>query len=559
MEDALDRMLDLINASEESSDDDDNIEDPEYNDELKKLEDQIRLLVPADVNIDIRPIVVEVPEYDMENNVLSNEIRDRFKTEVVFEETDLFTSPLSTTNTMEGYLSNVSFHERDLIQELIPDEDVVIYRCNYGKVKLDCYEEPLKVRKTNRGRKKKEKKKKLRKKQGEGNDFNSQITFVVSSRTNSPNTFAKVYKFKIFRTGKLQLPGVHPHLIDDVIECTKIIVRKLNFYLHPGEENPTKQSCVVNVNPVMKNYKFIIKLPPGHIIDMEALRNLLSQERLAQFTDVEPIELNTTDTTDIELNTIDTIDTTDTTDTIEPSLDACEENPLSIYCAEGLETIVTKYTDGTLKRESLLNVSIDTSNQTPEIIHTMKTVEYNPKNPADDSTLIYETVKREKLLPINKPPHPRIFMLKYTRQDTKLSIKFSTPIFKKPKKMTRINIFMRGKINILGAFDTAVTRQICEYLHWLFTTHFDQLVVREGVAPQPIIPTWVENIEQTPDDIAVVIVEKFLNWLPPLPEMTELEYDLAMEFINKCYAEGLETANTYIKELLEGTELESLI
>jgi TATA-box binding protein (TBP) (component of TFIID and TFIIIB) len=460
MDDAFDRMFDLVAGGDSDSETDDNIENDDYNAELLAYENEIRQMEVPVVPVDIRPRMIEVAEFDPENNVLDPDVREEFKNECVFEETHIFSSPVSTTNTMEGYLSNVTFHERDLIQELIPDENLVLYRCNYGKLKFDGYTEPVKVRKTNRGRKKKEKKKKLRKKQGEGIDFNSQITFVVRSSL-TPEVIdeivpygTKVYKFKIFRTGKLQLPGVHQYLIDDVITCTRKIVDVLNFHLHPAESDPAKISRVININPVMKNYKFIVKLPPGHIIDMETLRQILARERERQFGDAIP----------------------------------------------------------------------------------------------DD---VHEGV----------PDHPSIFMLKYTRQDTKLSIKFSTPIYKKPKKKTRINIFMRGKINILGAFNAKVTKQICDYLHWIFETNYDDLVVPEGVVEvvAPPGPTWVENIEQPTDEEFETLIDEIINWLPPLPEMSHEDYNLAMKFIDDCYHEEMIIVNNCMLEYFRDTFVGALI
>ena len=450
MDDAFDNMFDI-----DDSESDDNIENDDYNAELQAIENEILQLVPIVVNIQPRPLMVEVVEFDEKNNVLDPIICEEFRLECIFDETDIFTKPVSTTNTMEGYLSNVKFHERDLIEELIPDEDMVLYHCNYGRVKYDGYTEPVKERKTNRGRKKKEKKKKLRKKQGTGNDFNSQITFVVrSTKAEEPVDGivpynSQVYKFKVFRTGKLQLPGVHQSNINDVICCTKKIAQIMNFHLHPGVIDSTKLTNVINVNPVMKNYKFIAKLLPGRIIDLEALKQILTAEKVMQKDD-------------------------------------------------------------------------------PDYY-------------------------------LNRPDHPGLFMVKYTRQDTKLSIKFSTPIFKDPKKRTRINIFMRGKINILGAFCAKVTRQICDYLHWVFEQNYDQIIVTEGSDDSIPIITWVENIEQYTDEESDDMINSFINWLPKLPETTEDDYINILNMIDEIYNEEINLANICLKNYFDGTDIGNFI
>lgn len=527
MDKAFDELLDIINgddiitpADNNSNDNtlydniaDDNIAD-DYDTQMGVAVDDVLKLVPIELRVEPQHEVIEVPEFDPKNNVLNLRIREEFRTECIFKEIDIFTSPVNTTNTMEGYLSNVSFHERDLIEELMPDDVMVLYKCNYGRVQYPGYVEPVKMKKTNRGRKKKEKKKKLRKKQGNGNEFNSQITFVVRTTVpkivllndtddttddttddnidndidniddntvdntddntddttdNTPNNTtgmeltsigvspindiptinpqstngiilvpsnSKVYKFKVFRTGKIQLPGVHQKSIEDVIECTKKIVDVLNFHLHTGIYDPSKLTSLINLNPVMKNYKFAVKLPPKHIIDMDLLKRILFTERM------------------------------------EPN----------------------------------------------------------------------ETA----------PIHPNIFMLKYTRQDTKLSVKFSTPVYKNPKKKTRINIFMRGKINILGAFDVNMTRQICTYLEWIFRSHYKTLIVPEGNVAQEL-PPLEPNIDNSDSD---VILTQFMNWMPQLPQLTDNEYELAMGFIDSVYNDIYTSTNNFLHDYFAGTELE---
>lgn len=285
----------------------------------------------------------------MQENLINLDLRAKFKEECIFQETAIFTTPVSTTNTMGGYISGVSFHEKDLIELINPTTDIVICKCNYGFKQHISYNEPVKIKDTNRGRKKKIKIKKPRKKQGDGSDFNSQITFVIRSETIKN----KVYKFKVFRTGELQLPGVYQSAIDDVLICANKIVTLLSeFY-------PTAK--LERLTPVMKNYKFVIKIPPTAILDLQ------------------------------------------------------------------------KYSD--------------------------------------------------KLLDSDYSEHcPDIFMSKYTRMDTKLSLKFSTPITKNAQKKTRVNIFMKGKVNILGAYDATDTSRICEFLHYILVNNYKEIVVFEGIS-----------------------------------------------------------------------------
>ncbi len=323
--------------------------------------------------------------YDEDNTLLDTDVRERFKAECNTPALPLFTALQPTTSTIEGFVSNVKLHERDLIQELYPDEDIVMYRCNFGKVVHDGYVEVEKVRTTNRGRKKKPKKERKRKVQGNGTDFNSQVTCVVRSTL----SMLKVHKIKVFRNGKLQLPGVHQSTVEDAIICAQKVAWVMNVHLHTTETDPAKKAYITNLNPVMKNYKFVVVLPPGHIIDLATLRSIFAQERLHNAT----------------------------------------------------------------------------------------------------------------------APRPAIFTIKYSRQDAaKLSIKFDTPMRRRADKRVRINIFMRGRINILGAFHFDTTMVLYKYLHSIFETHRAELIVAEGDRKgDPYIMT-TQNIEPpTPSELAAIL------------------------------------------------------
>jgi hypothetical protein len=426
MDDVFDRMFDIIN-------------EPDPHERDREIEAEIRDLKAQEVNI--RPTAPRPNnlDFDPENNILDPKVRDNFAGDI-FEEMSLFTAPQSTTITMEGYLSNIRFHEAELIGDLEANEDVVIMRCNFGKVIYPGYTEPVIVKTSNRGRKKKEKRKKNRKKQGAGTDFNSQITFMVRSETNPPPEMVNgiyhipsnsaLYKFKVFRTGEVQLPGVKPELIGDVINCADKIVRVLNFRLHPnGAEDELIK--MVNFNPVMKNYKFRTKIEDGQILDLVLLKKILSTEKSLQYGGEEVID-------------------------------------------------------------------------------------YNREDP---------------------PDCPSIFDIKHTREETKLSVKFRTPIFGKPDKTTRVNVFMRGKVNILGAFDVRDTRKIYTYLHWIIASNTESLIVTEA-SHRHKKWKWSQNIDNIDDSEANAIVAKFIMGLPILPTFTAEEYTDMERFIDECYAEA---------------------
>lgn len=364
MDDALDGMFDIICGDKEVvlppnivQQDDDN----QAINELLGIE-------PPEVNIPIRPVMIEVYPFDPESNMLVADIRETFKAEKIFRETDIFTEPVITTITMEGFLSNVNCHEKDLIEDMDADEEFVRIKNNFGEKIYPGYIQPVKKKKSNRGRKKKPPKARKRKRQGTGECFNSQTTFVMPS----PDTIvtdrivpsdATIYKFKVFRTGKIQLPGLDDTLvIDNIITLIDRLIILLNFHLHTCENDITKLTRLINLNPVMKNYKFRVKKPDDTwIVDLAELRQLL-----------------------------------------------------------------------------------------------------------------------QKMKPITEKP--KIFDIKYTRQEAKLSVRFSTPVHGNPKKCVRVNIFQSGKINILGGLKKETTDDICEFLNTLFTENKDVLLTRLGSA-----------------------------------------------------------------------------
>lgn len=93
----------------------------------------------------------------------------------------------------------------DHITNFEPTEIIPRIASNFCSVVLPKYDaEYINKPKSNRGRKPKtDKKKKKRKKQGTGNEFNSQMTFDVKSN----ELDNKYYKVKIFRKGSIQIPG----------------------------------------------------------------------------------------------------------------------------------------------------------------------------------------------------------------------------------------------------------------------------------------------------------------------------------------------------------------
>lgn len=357
--------------------------------------------------------IIEQPVINYQSvNILNDEVRQRFFQEKIMEPDDVFSEIISTTNTMGGLFSNIIFHESELIEILEPNENVVGLVCNYGSKWYAGYEQPVIVKTNNRGRKKKVKIRRYRKRQGTGNEFNSQLTFVVQSKTIiDPNTKRyKLYKFKIFRPGEMQLPGIKQGHVNDVV----VSVRHIEDLLRNVESikiDKTKEILCEYIRPVMKNYKFRTIIPKKSFLDLSLLKDIL-----------------------------------------------------------------------------------------------------------EDSPIVDDVVK--------------IFFIKYARSDTKLSIKFLTPIHKKPGKTTRFNIFMKGKINILGAIEYGYTKSICEYLHNIISDKLDELIVHERYVKD----VFMDNIMPLDSETEKIILSRFTKYYyiseKNFPEISEADITNMIRLLN---------------------------
>lgn len=258
----------------------DNFEIPVLNEEIVEVENHESLLDTT---------------YDHKFNLLDPMNLQLFTNYKLFEADELFTEPKNVTTTLEGLLTNTSFHEEQLINTIAPDEDIVMCCCNFGQIKYNGYTVPVPVRKTNRGRKKKVKAPSTRKQQGDGSSFNSQITIHIRSQNSNleyDNSIATkisivpyltpIYQFKVFRTGKLQLPGARPDTIADIVASVGPLVDMMNRELHPTEYDLLNIVRLLFISPVMSNYKFVLNLPNKHIIKLRALHKIFMDEMSGQ-------------------------------------------------------------------------------------------------------------------------------------------------------------------------------------------------------------------------------------------------------------------------------------
>ncbi len=202
-------------------------------------------------------------------NILSDDRVNRLK--IYTQEPLLFTELRNSTCCAEGEFTGICFHERELTQCMYCCDNIVYVDSNWGHHVLFEYSGLAKPKKTNRGRKKKPKIKKDRKTQGDGTNFNSCIQITVlgkvertkpprpdkhsyraTSIDNNMEQFYKEYKFKVFRTGTFQVPGVLTEDMSDMLPALDSLRIYLGKFFY---EEPT----VLNVFSVMRNYMFNLK------------------------------------------------------------------------------------------------------------------------------------------------------------------------------------------------------------------------------------------------------------------------------------------------------------
>ncbi|QJX73076.1 TATA box-binding protein [Faustovirus] len=399
------------------------------------------LIMPPLVAAEAR--FVEITQFDPNNNILNPAVYAKMVAAISDESEcgDVFTVPQSTTFTTEGFLSNVSIREDVFIHVVGPrlNEDVVGVESNYGKYIHPSYRAPAKkIRKSNRGRKcSKGLRKKARKVQGSGEHCNSQVTFLLRSQEGKQvcltdldenkqpvdRMFPQVYKVKVFRNGQIQIPGVKPNNINDVLKCMERLVVLLNEILVPNNTDPSKRVYLIHLNPDMKNYKFHCKLNTGNLIDLPVLYDLFKRIWDQQTRAVTALN------------------------NARAAIDA--------------------------------PIEMDGDGNTAQVVPALPTNfdKIDPNAPVVTPTEALERANEDIATSLLVFPFS-ITDVKYTREDSKVSVCFSAPTLFNPGKTIRINFFMEGKINILGAHDEDITKRLVGVLYDVIKANYSQIVVQ---------------------------------------------------------------------------------
>jgi len=110
----------------------------------------------------------------------------------------------------------------------------------------------------------------------------------------------------------------------------------------------------------------------------------------------------------------------------------------------------------------------------------------------------------------------------YVRHNARMFIIFNTPLPHQPDKTTRMNIFMSGKVNILGAYDVDQTRDIVTFIDELISDNFNDLVVKIG---NPI------KKKITAEDITNKLRRRFPPTEYVAPKYTQEEYAMTNAYL----------------------------
>jgi len=281
-------------------------DDEEYNVAIDRIND-ITIKDPVHQGNTMPFILID--DFDHATNLWVAENRERYSTSLSID-SPLITQIEPTTQTIGGNIANVQFMEAELITRVQADNIILAIASNFGKVVHPGYTPPIKT--PGKSQQRQEKKKATRKQQGNGTQMSSQISFIIRADGvgDSPREYPIVdkvmqfptdiliFKIKVFRTGYTQIPGANPKNINGVVAALSYVVEYLSKYL-----TPQYSIRVININPIMYNYKFEVIIPPGRIFDVRAL----SQCALQMHTGPDILVENTSCGTKISLQFIKTV------------------------------------------------------------------------------------------------------------------------------------------------------------------------------------------------------------------------------------------------------------
>jgi len=431
----------------------------------------------------------------------------------------IFTTMRISTITVQAQFSNLHFKEADLIDFVaypdIKKGPIMKIDCNYGHWKSDKYVSPKAERKSKRGRKPQPPKITNRKRLGDGTNFDSQIQFCVTGVHDravlaGPKTekrpknvqplpdvggvkwerVTKIYLLKLFRNGKIIVPGVLCEDLSDIDAPLKYLARYISRIVDTGK--PAIQ--LTGRYPIMRNYKLeLIGCRDKEMPVCIDLRKLQAYGNKHFYT---LLNTNLNDITELILRPI--FDSP-----ISPHRHGWKEftkswnafNTPLVDTRLSLNWLQDKVNNKNLYVNADRLAVILQQDEFKQIYDFFMMYLRHTKVKLQDFVLqrilyymlydrlekLYKTLANH---PDNKLSHIRYDPARYNG----FLIKIKTPTEAKPNKKTTVKIFASGKINIDGDNDRQEAELIYLWLNKLFYTNPD-LLYRKG-----------EHINQGPDD-----------------------------------------------------------
>lgn len=433
----------------------------------------------------------------------------------------IFTNMIISTITVQARISNLRFMEESLIDFLECVGDITRIDCNFGH-KVGINYKPKPKNPTNRGRKAQPKKITNRKRQGDGTNFDSMIQFHVlgthdrpvptlerRQRVSTPlpdvegakwERVTKTYLMKLFRNGKIIVPGV---LCEDMSDIRKPL-GTLSQYI--ADTLPSPDDCPIELIthfPIMRNYK--LELLHCHDANLPLridLHRLLAYGNRHFYT---LLNTNVTDITELLVSP-----------RFEGKVSPQEHGWKAFakswngYRVPGIDT---KTSLGWLQsRMSNKNLYVNVRRMNEILQRTnfrdmyehfviyVRESRWSLQDHALQQILYYMMHSELKSLYAELKGHDDN-KLSYIRYDpgryNGFLIKIKTPAPGKPEKKTTIKIFNSGLINIDGANNRHEAELIYLWLNKLFVTNSD-LLYRKGA--QENVEPDAEFPDETPEE-----------------------------------------------------------
>lgn len=382
-----------------------------------------------------------------------------------------------STSTVVAKFDNVSFNEKNLVN-IYCIYPIVKIDSNYFHRRLAGYNADIKVKTTNRGRKKKIKPEKSRKCQGDGSCFNSCTQFTIEGKFKRPITdqkskkdvvikktsygvevVKKGYKIKLFRNGKISIPGVLSEDMSDVL----VPLRKLEEYLQDifGRDDIVMKSSPYSVK---KNYKFKLINRRFDIIKLHEFYNKWFDERIN--TSIEAIE-----------------------EFILKPVFKYDEYHKKSYDLDALKNFLIKHPKHK-KIYVLFDEVVELLNKYDIFSIHDKVMKYVHKLRKenlvflnnDTITMLFKKMLYKPLFEINRllsiSDNNRICYHRYTPSTFQgFILKIRTPIVTNHDKKTTIKIFREGKVNIDGCNGTFEAAYIYRWFNRFISEKSDLVIM----------------------------------------------------------------------------------